>query len=349
MKLLMENWRDHINYLKKNPYMEPYGLQEDKDERVITFDFDDTLSLSHFDKEQDDWVHDGPHLPMIRQYKKYKNEGYKVFIITARYIDQEEKAKNNPQQKSVEEFVEEYNLSPEGIFFTNGNLKTDTLKSLNSSLHYDDDIEEIEAAHAAGIKTVLSDPYKNVSITITEDEKPKDTNKVSKIVIYDNDGKVLILKRTGSENKWDLPGGHVHQGESLSDGCKRETKEETNLDISNVKSLDKKRNVTFYKTARPQGSIQLQPEEHTDYKWINPKEISNLDMRQHLKSAINKAFSLGEQNEPFQKIVKQGHRKMKIKLVGSGPNKYNVGGQMEKPPTSRSKSAPVGFGGSLEE
>ena len=56
-----------------------------------------------------------------------------------------------------------------------------------------------------------------------------------------------------------------------------------------------------------------------------------------------------EQTEPFQKAVKKNHRKMKMRLTATGPNKYNVGGKMEKPPTTRSKSAPVGFGGSLEE
>ena len=56
-----------------------------------------------------------------------------------------------------------------------------------------------------------------------------------------------------------------------------------------------------------------------------------------------------EQTEPFQKAVKKNYRKMKMRLTSTGPNKYNVGGKMEKPPTARSKSAPVGFGGSLEE
>lgn len=56
-----------------------------------------------------------------------------------------------------------------------------------------------------------------------------------------------------------------------------------------------------------------------------------------------------EQTEPFQKAVKKNYRKMKMRLTATGPNKYNVGGKMEKPPMARSKSAPVGFGGSLEE
>lgn len=47
-----------------------------------------------------------------------------------------------------------------------------------------------------------------------------------------------------------------------------------------------------------------------------------------------------EQTEPFQKAVKKGHRKMKIRLIGKGGNTYNVGGKMKKPSYKRSKSAP---------
>ena len=362
MKGLIENWRKHITYLKKHPYMEPNGLQEDIEDKIITFDFDDTLSLSHWGEEEDDWVHDGPHLPMIKRYKRYQEQGYKLYIVTSRYQEYLDTAGNwytflpniKPQKKyfpnfqmSVAEFVEEYNLDPVDIIFTNGKLKVDVLKKLQAAVHHDDDLEEIEAAKNAGIETVLSDPYKNVQIS--EKNGPQDSNKVSKVIIHDDKGKILILQRSEGENNWDLPGGHIHRGESLVDGCKRETKEETNLNISNLELLDKDRNVTFYKAIRPQGSITLRPEEHIKYKWVNPREISDLDMRKNLKSAINIASSVEEQSEPFQKAVKQGYRKMKIRLIGSGPNDYNVAGKMKKPSYERSKTAPIGFGGSLEE
>jgi hypothetical protein len=54
------------------------------------------------------------------------------------------------------------------------------------------------------------------------------------------------------------------------------------------------------------------------------------------------------EEEPFQKAVKKKHKKMKIRLIGKGGNNYKVKG-MTKPSYKRSKSAPPGFGGSLEE
>ena len=56
--------------------------------------------------------------------------------------------------------------------------------------------------------------------------------------------------------------------------------------------------------------------------------------------------SVEEQTEPFQRAVQRNHKKMKIKLIGKGGNTYNIGGKMKKPSYDRSKSAPVGFGGS---
>ena len=75
------------------------------------------------------------------------------------------------------------------------------------------------AAEEAGIKTVLSDPYKNTSVT--ENNESQDSKKVSKVVIRDDKGKILILQRSEGENNWDLPGGHIHYGESQLEGCKR--------------------------------------------------------------------------------------------------------------------------------
>lgn len=77
-------------------------------------------------------------------------------------------------------------------------------------------------------------------------------------------------------------------------------------------------------------------------------------MKKHLKDhpymepdGLQEEEKLNEE-EPFQKAVKKNYRKMKIRLVGKGGNKYTSAG-MKKPSYARSKSAPPGFGGSLEE
>jgi 8-oxo-dGTP diphosphatase len=51
------------------------------------------------------------------------------------------------------------------------------------------------------------------------------------------DGKFLVQKRQGShgEGSWALPGGHLEFGESFEDTTRREVKEESNLNIENVR------------------------------------------------------------------------------------------------------------------
>ena len=51
------------------------------------------------------------------------------------------------------------------------------------------------------------------------------------------DGKFLLQKRQGShgEGTWSLPGGHLEHGESFEDTARREVKEESNLDIKNIR------------------------------------------------------------------------------------------------------------------
>jgi 8-oxo-dGTP diphosphatase len=51
------------------------------------------------------------------------------------------------------------------------------------------------------------------------------------------DGKFLLMQRKAShgEGTWSLPGGHLEFGESFEDTARREVKEETNLDIKNIR------------------------------------------------------------------------------------------------------------------
>ncbi|NUJ97506.1 NUDIX domain-containing protein [Candidatus Gracilibacteria bacterium] len=58
-------------------------------------------------------------------------------------------------------------------------------------------------------------------------------------VFVRNNGKILLGKRksTHGDGKWCLPGGLLEFGESIEDCAIRETKEEFNVDIKNLKFL----------------------------------------------------------------------------------------------------------------
>lgn len=54
-------------------------------------------------------------------------------------------------------------------------------------------------------------------------------------MIFDEEGKILLLRSRKWFGKFVLPGGHVEFGESLEDALKREVKEETGIDIKNIR------------------------------------------------------------------------------------------------------------------
>jgi 8-oxo-dGTP diphosphatase len=61
--------------------------------------------------------------------------------------------------------------------------------------------------------------------------------RVGVAVFIFKDGKFLAQQRQGAHGagSWSIPGGHLEFGESFEDTARREAKEETGLEISNVR------------------------------------------------------------------------------------------------------------------
>jgi ADP-ribose pyrophosphatase YjhB (NUDIX family) len=58
--------------------------------------------------------------------------------------------------------------------------------------------------------------------------------------IFDVSGEKVLLIRRADNSKWAVPGGYMESGESFSEACKREVREETGL------SVDVKRLIGIY-------------------------------------------------------------------------------------------------------
>lgn len=182
MKILFENWKRFVNegsFRGNVPLPEPAeGELEQKDKpAIVTFDFDSTLILSRWDDEIGDFVYDGPHQEMIDKLRAYHKQGAAIYIVTSRSKEKQDHERrwfvdtpnsNQPvkylpdYQMPVWKFVKDTGLPVKDVIFTNGELKAkaeDGLVEIGSDIHHDDDPEENAAAEAAGIKTVISDPY----------------------------------------------------------------------------------------------------------------------------------------------------------------------------------------------
>lgn len=116
----------------------------------------------------------------------------------------------------------------------------------------------------------------------------------AKIIIVD-DNKVLFLKN--ERNEWDLPGGKINFGETAIDCLKREIKEETNLEINNLKLVDFFSTIYFNKTpvliVLYKGNISsVEPIrisfEHNDYNIFSKDEVININCPKEYKDAILK-------------------------------------------------------------
>jgi nucleoside triphosphatase len=56
-------------------------------------------------------------------------------------------------------------------------------------------------------------------------------------LIFDPDGKILLIKGKKFKDRYVIPGGHIEVGETFEEALRREVKEETGLDIENIQLL----------------------------------------------------------------------------------------------------------------
>jgi len=104
--------------------------------------------------------------------------------------------------------------------------------------------------------------------------------------------RVLCLKN--ERNEWDFPGGKINFNENPEDCLKREVKEETNLEICDLKILKsfnlRVNNVpvfiVVYSTKISSNSPLYTSFEHTDYKFFFKSDIIDLDISSDYKNLL---------------------------------------------------------------
>ena len=127
-----------------------------------------------------------------------------------------------------------------------------------------------------------------------------DTEQVRKAVLINDEGKLLILKSSDLNVKhageWDLPGGHIQDGEGDIEGLKREVKEETGLDIASPEKVFDDGRKKFYKTSQYHGTIELS-DEHTEYKWVTIEDLDSYTIGAKFVKAAKAAFDTDDNSE----------------------------------------------------
>ncbi|NCN03620.1 MAG: NUDIX domain-containing protein [Candidatus Pacebacteria bacterium] len=122
------------------------------------------------------------------------------------------------------------------------------------------------------------------------DKKPQQIGTV--IILLNNKNQILLGKRKNAfkAGLYGLPGGRIDRGENLTDGAKRELREETNLDAEDIRYLsvikewqeEKDHDFIHFIFLCKKWSRELQvlePDKCEGWKWFSldnlPKDILN--------------------------------------------------------------------------
>ncbi len=117
-------------------------------------------------------------------------------------------------------------------------------------------------------------------------------------LVYNDEGKILLARSPKWDIGWLIPGGHVEWCEKLEDAIKREIKEETNIDISEMSFLIVSENIfkrsdgktkhfvfVDYACKFKNGPIKLN-EELEKVEWFEPEEALKLPMTKEMKRLV---------------------------------------------------------------
>ena len=133
-------------------------------------------------------------------------------------------------------------------------------------------------------------PYIDLGLFAEGETMPKG----SAVVIFDEEGKVLVLLRPKTvrwgPGKWALPGGHIEEGETPMMAACREVREETTLLIPNPKQFHVSDNgeVVYFVCDRFEGDVVIDFE-HDDFAWVYPTDLTNYDRVATLDELVNLA------------------------------------------------------------
>jgi len=135
--------------------------------------------------------------------------------------------------------------------------------------------------------------------TILEDITPIEMKDASVCLLF-KDNKLLLLKRSSEDgwmpNKYGLVGGRCEENESPEKTVIRETKEETNIDISKVKFCFTVAEETtfvhvFLSVIKEEQQIILN-QESSEFIWASEKDLDTLDIVPNIQEIISKTYKM---------------------------------------------------------
>ena len=117
-------------------------------------------------------------------------------------------------------------------------------------------------------------------------------------LIFNQKGKVILLKSHKWRNKYVIPGGHVELGERFEDALKREIKEETGLNIFDIKFVcfqesifdsafwKKGHAIVFNFACKTNSTAVKLDSESEEFVWVSLEEALKLPIEPYSRETI---------------------------------------------------------------
>lgn len=109
---------------------------------------------------------------------------------------------------------------------------------------------------------------------------------VAKVIVVNDNGEMLALRRSQSDvrrpGQWDFPGGHVDEGEDMTEAAHREALEEAGLNLAGLRLAFAMSEIVpkhgagtwLVFVAHISGSPEITvSHEHDQHKWMAPEEF----------------------------------------------------------------------------
>ena len=119
-------------------------------------------------------------------------------------------------------------------------------------------------------------------------------------LIHDGAGKILMIRTHKWSDLWGIPGGKIERGESSEDALKREIREETALEISDIRFVMNQDCIHSTEFFRPEHFILLSylakatshqvtlNEEAEDFRWLDIDEAMELKLNSATKILLQR-------------------------------------------------------------
>ena len=119
-------------------------------------------------------------------------------------------------------------------------------------------------------------------------------------VVIRDDNKILLIE--GPQRGWELPGGHVEEGESIHHALKREVKEETGIDIKIIRfcGISQEVNHSILNTwwiAKPINHSLSTSSESLQVKYVDVEEAMKMIKIENFKKELRQI--LETEKHPF--------------------------------------------------